>query len=120
MRVSGVPRRQSGGTLTVGLLLAVGCGSGGSPAPKAPMSPDEAPVADAAPAHVPPVKETPDAKVDPGPGPSTPDAAPPAPDTEVPPTSVPEGSFSNPAAVKVPSFPDKNCPVAVGASTAAI
>src|SRR6185436_13160401 len=33
---------------------------------------------------------------------------------------MPPGMFSNPAAVKVPTFPDRTCPVAAGASTAAV
>jgi polygalacturonase len=32
----------------------------------------------------------------------------------------PPGMFSNPAAVKVPTFPDRTCPVSAGADTAAI
>jgi hypothetical protein len=34
--------------------------------------------------------------------------------------TLPPGTFSNPAAVKVPTFPDRTCPVAAGASTAQI
>ena len=32
----------------------------------------------------------------------------------------PPGMFSNPAAVKLPTFPDRTCPISAGASTAAI
>jgi hypothetical protein len=61
------------------------------------------------------------------PPPATPDAMTVAPDTgavdtggTVDPPPVPAGMFSNPAAVKVPSFPERNCPVAAGANAAAI
>jgi hypothetical protein len=36
------------------------------------------------------------------------------------PAPPPPGAFSDPAAVKLPTFPDRTCPVAAGANTAAI
>jgi hypothetical protein len=49
--------------------------------------------------------------------PSPADSVPPAPPAPPPPAA---GAFSNPAAVKLPSFPDRTCPVSAGAGTAAI
>jgi hypothetical protein len=52
---------------------------------------------------------------------TTPTPTPDAGGTTVEPTPPPPaGMFSNPAAVKVPTFPERTCPVAAGASTAAI
>ena len=51
------------------------------------------------------------------------DASTAGPDTggTIEPTPPPaDGTFSNPGAVKVPSFPDHNCPVSAGANAAAI
>jgi hypothetical protein len=119
------PGRLIGGALSLTLAIALGCGGGSStPAAKTPPPSDDQPAADAGEPSTqkPPPKGAPDAQtMDPGTGPTvTPDASASSPDTESPPSSVPEGSFSNPAAVKVPTFPDKTCPVAAGASTAAI
>jgi hypothetical protein len=54
-----------------------------------------------------------------GDGPTSPDTgADPTPSPDA--ASPPPGMFSNPAAVKVPTFPDRTCPVAAGAGTAAV
>jgi hypothetical protein len=116
--------------LAILLLVAGGCGSAASP-PKTPVDePEEA--ADGAapavkgdsarPADKPPASGSPDSAAvveEPDGATSTPppDAGGPSPDTASPP---PPGMFSNPAAVKLPTFPARMCPVSAGATTAAI
>jgi hypothetical protein len=122
-----VPGRLKGGALSFTLALVLGCGGGSrSSTPKTQPPPDDTPTtvdaAPSTPSTKPTGSGTPDAKtMEPDPGNTVPpDAGSVATDTEMPSTTIPEGAFSNPAAVKVPTFPDKTCPVAAGANTAAI
>jgi hypothetical protein len=114
-----------------GLLLAVSCASGDAPEPPPVLPPPPgggtarppaAPVTPPAEPPAPPLGGEPT----PAPPPATPEN-PPAPPAPAPPVIDPGpapapalGMFSNPAAVKLPSFPDRTCPVAAGANTAAI
>jgi len=114
--------------LVMALLVACGCGSAGSAPKTGAGDPEEEDAA--APA---PTKEA-GLPADKAPGPVTPDgggnttapdagSSTPAPDA-APGTDTastpPPGTFSNPDAVKVPTFPARTCPVTAGASTAAI
>jgi hypothetical protein len=113
-----VARLSTRGALAVVILVA-GCGSKAAPPP-----PSSA-VDSAAPAEtdvaVPPEQTPPPPPVDAGTGTvdagggtATPDGG------SEPPPPPPAGMFSNPAAVKLPTFPARTCPVSAGASTAAI
>jgi hypothetical protein len=101
-------------------LIAAGCG-GGHGAPTHPPSSPPSSAPDGAVVGPPPT--TVDTAVPP---PSSPDGGefpPPAPDAapavDVA-SPVPAGSFSNPAAVKLPTFAERTCPVSAGANAAAI
>ena len=128
--------RLLGGALGLTCLVAPGCGSSGSPAPAIETRQDAAAPAgkDAAGSTTEPPSSPADAAgTNPDPGTPTPDAGVPEPeagapmsdtgtqtsDAELPPP-LPEGAYSNPAAVKIPSFPARTCPVSAGASTAAV
>jgi hypothetical protein len=105
-------QRLATGGAVAAVVVGLGCASAIPRAPDADVV-DETPV-DAAPAR--------DQKV--SPSSMAPDVSAPAPDVQTPePTPPPPGDgmmMSNPAAVKVPSFPDRTCPVSAGASAAAI
>jgi hypothetical protein len=101
------------------LVLGLGCSSAAPRTPDGAVGSDETPppVVDASasrdqkstPAPLSPDAMATTVEPDSGPMPEPP-----------PPTPIPEGMMSNPGAVKVPTFPDHNCPVSAGANAAAI
>jgi hypothetical protein len=110
-----------GAALALVYVVAFGCGGGNeNPSPPAPPAPGMSGPTPG-PVGPPPTIEPPTPT--PTPAPVTPTPTPPAPtpggETPTPPAPTP-GGFSNPGAVKVPTFPDKTCPVSAGASVAAI
>jgi Glycosyl hydrolases family 28 len=103
------------GGAAAAVIVGLGCTSAAPRVPDGDVGPDETPPSlDASAPHdqksAPPA--APDATVT-----QTPDSEG---TVEPPPTPVPAGMFSNPAAVKVPSFPERTCPVSAGASAAVI
>jgi hypothetical protein len=115
-------RLLTGGALGSLLVVAAGCGNSSSPAhPVRPPDNGGGAPTDAA---SPPPQPSPGTGPDATPAPPSPEPGTPGPDggpgEGEPPPPPPTGMFSHPEAVKVPSFPDKTCPVAAGASTAAI
>jgi hypothetical protein len=110
------------------VVLMAACGSSSAPKPPAVDSAPPAPGADGGtvqppPGHTPDAPPAPPSSADGGSSPAdapvaTTDGAenPPPP----PPPATDGGMYSNPAAVKVPTFPDKMCPVNAGAGTAEV
>jgi hypothetical protein len=115
-----VSRSSNSGAVGLALLLAAACGGGGSAVLDGAAQADSD-VPTSTDGSAPPDKAAMSfadrpAALEPDAASST---APDAPSTEPPPP--PAGStFNHPEAVKVPTFPDKTCPVAAGANTAAI
>jgi hypothetical protein len=111
-------------TLALVSLVAPGCAGGGdsSSPPTPPGMPTPTPVAPPSTIEPPTPTPTPPGTTTPTPTPTPPTPTPPQPTPggETPTPPPPAGSFSDPAAVKVPTFPDRNCPVSAGANVAAI
>jgi hypothetical protein len=98
------------------ILLAAGCAKGASPSPGPANDADVSALSDAAvPRDQGSLAPLPDARVMEAEAGATQAEA--GTIVEPPP---PAGMFSNPAAVKVPSFPARTCPVSAGANTAAV
>jgi hypothetical protein len=118
MSLIGIRSLSMGGALGVIILAAAGC-SGDNAAP--PKSSQPSGAGGALPEPTPPPYQPPSPTPTPTPTPVTPPPEPTPPGGEQPPPPAPvAGMFSNPAAVKVPTFPDKKCPVSAGANAGAI